>query len=85
LLRARGARKTKAAPNIVARRFNTTQPDARRVLDVRYIPTAQNWLYLAAIVDLYSHASVGWAIDHRLTRQINYIEGYYNGKQRHLF
>jgi len=32
------------------------------VTDITYIPTAQNWLYLAVILDVYSRAVVGWSM-----------------------
>lgn len=67
---AGAARKTCPAPNLLAQRFKATRPDARWVTDVTYIPTAQGWLYLAAIVDLYSRAAVGWAMESRLTQQL---------------
>lgn len=52
---------SKPAGNIVDRDFAPDRPDALWVTDVTYLATGQGWLYLAAIVDCYSRAVVGWA------------------------
>jgi putative transposase len=49
------------APNLVQRDFRTAAPNEAWVTDVTCIWTAQGWLYLAAILDLYSRRVVGWA------------------------
>lgn len=56
-----------AAPNVLARRFEASRPDERWVTDITYLWTQQGWCYLAAIVDLYSRAVVGWALDRTLS------------------
>lgn len=38
--------------------------------DITYIPTAEGWLYLAAIEDLYHRKVVGWALGSRMTKQL---------------
>jgi putative transposase len=50
------------ARNIVARRFRVAAPNRVWVTDVTAIWTLQGWLYLAAMLDLYSRRVVGWAI-----------------------
>ncbi|XSS61147.1 DDE-type integrase/transposase/recombinase [Pseudomonas sp. B11] len=35
-----------------------------------YARTAQGWLYLAVVLDLYSRAVVGWAIHHRMQQAL---------------
>lgn len=35
-----------------------------------YIPTREGWLYLAAVLDVYSRAIVGWAMSHTLGGQL---------------
>jgi putative transposase len=37
---------------------------------VTYIPTREGWLYLAAVLDVYSRAIVGWAMGHTLGGQL---------------
>jgi putative transposase len=50
------------ARNVVARRFRVAAPNRVWVTDVTAIWTLQGWLYLAAMLDLYSRRVVGWAI-----------------------
>jgi putative transposase len=50
------------ANNVLARNFQTTQPNRVWVSDITYIPTRQGWLYLAAIIDLFSRKVVGWSM-----------------------
>lgn len=52
--------------NYLARQFNAATPNQRWVSDITYIPTVEGWLYLAAVMDLYSRKIVGWAMSHRL-------------------
>jgi transposase InsO family protein len=49
------------APNILQRDFATTAPNEVWVTDVTYVATNEGWLYLAAILDLFSRRVVGWA------------------------
>ncbi len=49
------------APNVLERRFETTTPNEAWVGDVTYIATAQGWLFLAVLLDLFSRRVVGWA------------------------
>ena len=54
--------KTKtAADNILNRKFYAKAPNEKWVGDVTFIRTAQGWLYLAVIIDLYSRKVVGYA------------------------
>ena len=50
------------APNRLAQAPKPTAPNQIWVADITYIHTSQGWLYLAAILDLYSRKIVGWAI-----------------------
>ena len=52
----------KTAPNLLNREFTATEPNKKWVSDFTYIDTAEGWLYLAAILDLYSRMVVGWAM-----------------------
>lgn len=49
------------APNVVAREFTVAEPNRVWVTDVTAIATEEGWLFLAAILDLYSRRVVGWA------------------------
>jgi putative transposase len=45
-------------PNLLARRFAVARPNTAWVTDMTYIWTLQGWLYLAVIIDLFSHRVV---------------------------
>jgi putative transposase len=49
------------APNRLNRDFHTTRPDEKWLADITYIPTAEGWLYLAVVMDLFSRQIVGWS------------------------
>jgi transposase InsO family protein len=49
------------APNLLARDFTASGPNEAWVTDVTAIWTVAGWLFLAAIVDLFSRRVVGWA------------------------
>lgn len=54
------------APDRVRRRFKAKAPNRVWVSDITAIPTAEGWLYLATMLDLYSRRVVGWAIGDRM-------------------
>ncbi|MFD1752056.1 IS3 family transposase [Salipiger marinus] len=56
------------APNHVAQDFSAEAPDRKWGADISYIWTAEGWLYLAVIIDLFSRRVVGWATSDRLKR-----------------
>jgi len=49
------------APNLIAMRPAPTGPNQVWLTDITFIETAEGWLYLAAILDLWSRRIVGWA------------------------
>jgi len=50
-----------AAANLLNREFTASAPNQKWVVDVTYVPTAQGWLYLAVVLDLFARKVVGWA------------------------
>jgi transposase InsO family protein len=54
------------APNRLAAAPKATAPNQLWVADITYIETKEGWLYLAAILDLYSRRIVGWAMGERI-------------------
>ena len=50
------------APNLLNQDFRAAQPNEKWVGDVTYIATAEGWLYLASILDLFSRRVIGWAM-----------------------
>jgi transposase InsO family protein len=59
--------KAKAAPNLLQQDFTAEQPNQRWVADITYIWTLEGWLYLAAVLDLFSRRIVGLAMGERMT------------------
>jgi transposase InsO family protein len=60
----------RVAPNLLQRDFSAEEPNEKWVADITYIWTGEGWLYLAAVVDLYSRRVVGWAMSHRMTEEL---------------
>jgi transposase InsO family protein len=58
------------APNLLDRKFAVECQNKAWVADITYISTREGWLYLAAVVDLFSRKVVGWAMDKRMTREL---------------
>jgi len=54
------------APNRLREAPKATAPNQLWVADITYIETGEGWLYLAAILDLYSRKIVGWAMSERI-------------------
>jgi putative transposase len=54
------------APNLLARQFDVERPDQVWVGDITYVWTAEGWLYVSVLLDLYSRKVVGWAMSSRL-------------------
>jgi putative transposase len=49
-------------PDLVKRDFSAARPDETWVADITYVPTYEGWLFLAAVMDLYSRKIVGWSM-----------------------
>jgi putative transposase len=58
------------APNILDRRFGATAPNQKWAADFTYIWTAEGWLYVAAVIDLYSRRVVGWSMRASMTADL---------------
>ena len=54
-------------PNVLNREFSAERPNQRWVTDISYVWTDEGWCYLAVIIDLFSRAVVGWALDATLS------------------
>jgi putative transposase len=53
------------AENLLGRDFAADAPDRKWLADITYIPTDEGWLYLAAVLDVYSRRIIGWSMaDH---------------------
>jgi putative transposase len=79
-IRARHKRRYKAttdskhtlpvADNRLARNFRPQAPNQVWAADITYIPTAEGWLYLAVVLDLFNREIVGFSIKPRMTADI---------------
>lgn len=56
--------------NLLNRDFDPDQPNEKWVADVTYIPTREGWLFLAAVLDLFSRKIIGWSMGERLTSEL---------------
>lgn len=54
------------APNLLGQDFVCDRPDQKWGVDISYVWTAEGWLYLAVVVDLYSRRVVGWEARDRM-------------------
>jgi putative transposase len=59
----------RAEPNRIAE-LVPERPDQIWVSDITYVATAEGWLYLAVIIDLFSRRVVGWKLDDRLEARL---------------
>jgi putative transposase len=66
-----GVRGTNAvAPNVLDRTFTAASANRKWVADFTYLWTAEGWLYVAAVVDLFSRRVVGWSMHATMTAQL---------------
>lgn len=58
------------AENRLAQQFEASRPNEKWVSDITYILTQEGWLYVAAILDLFSRKLVGVAMDKHLRTEL---------------
>lgn len=58
------------ADNVLDRQFVADAPNQKWVADFTYIWTAEGWLYVAAVIDLFSRRVVGWSMSATMTAQL---------------
>ncbi len=58
------------AANRLNRNFTASAPNQVWATDITYIWTREGWIYLAAILDLFSRRVVGWSLDSQLDRTL---------------
>ncbi len=56
-----------AASGRVRREFHAEEPNRLWVADITYVPTAEGFVYLATVLDVFSRKVVGWAMSARQT------------------
>jgi putative transposase len=58
------------SPNLLDRQFTAERPNQKWIADFTYIWTAEGWLYVAAVIDLFSRRVVGWSMGAGMTAQL---------------
>jgi len=58
------------AADLIRQDFTASAANQKWVSDITYIWTRQGWLYLAAVMDLYSRAIISWSMNARMTQQL---------------
>ena len=58
------------AVNILDREFTATAPNQKWVTDITYLTTTAGWVYLAAVIDLFSRKVVGWSVSQSLATDL---------------
>src|SRR5437763_14588971 len=61
---------TAVAPNVLERTFDASAPNRKWIADFTYVWTAEGWLYVAAVIDLFSRRVVGWSMRAAMTAQL---------------
>ena len=58
------------APNVLDRQFTADKPNRKWIADFTYVWTAEGWLYVAAVIDLFSRRVVGWSMKAEMSAQL---------------
>lgn len=58
------------ATNVLERDFEAPGPNQRWAADFTYVDTAEGWLFLAVVLDLFSRRVVGWSMQEQMTSQL---------------
>ena len=58
------------SPNVLNRQFDAPALNRKWVADFTYLWTAEGWLYIAAVPDLFSRGVVGWSMQATMTAQL---------------
>jgi transposase InsO family protein len=57
------------ADNVLCRNFKAQKPNEKWVTDITYVETKEGWLYVTAIIDLFSRKVIGYSMaDHMKTQ-----------------
>ena len=56
--------------NLLGRQFAAERPNQKWIADFTYIWTAEGWLYVSAVIDLFSRRVVGWSMNANMTAQL---------------
>ncbi len=65
-----GGERSVIMPNVLDRQFAADRANRNWVADFTYLWTAEGWLYVAAVIDLFSRRVVGWSMNISMTSQL---------------
>jgi putative transposase len=66
-----GDRRLETVPaNLLDRQFAAERRNQKWIADFTYLWTAEGWLYVAAVIDLFSRRVVGWSMSAAMTAQL---------------
>lgn len=57
-------------PNRLQRQFQVERADRVWLGDITYLRTAEGWMYLAVVLDLFSRRIVGWSLGPRIDQEL---------------
>ena len=66
----RSSKGHQVAPNVLDRRFQVAAADRVWVSDITYVATAEGWLYVCVVLDLYARRVVGWSMSSSLGAEL---------------
>ena len=58
------------ADNVLNREFNPAKANQTWSSDITYVWTAQGWLYLAVVIDLFSRRVIDWCVDTHMQKSL---------------
>jgi putative transposase len=58
------------APNLLDRQFTAAAPNQVWLADITYIPTAEGWLYVAVVLDMFARRVVGWSMSETMPQEL---------------
>ena len=70
VLTTRSEEGQKVAENLLDRNFEVAAADRVWVSDITYVATAEGWMYLCIVLDLYSRRVVGWSMSTTVSTEL---------------
>ena len=70
VLTTRSEKGQEVAENLLDRNFKAPAVNRVWVSDITYVATAEGWLYLCVVLDLYSRRVVGWSLSCELSAEL---------------
>jgi len=56
--------------NVLNRQLKVNKPNQVWVVNITYVPTKEDWLYVAILMDLYSRKIVSWHANRTMTKEL---------------